>query len=209
MIDTYINLDASHKGFDNQLEKVGVNKLVLKNILKESQIKLVITSLSKYGETKKNLSNFESSNNLYPTLIVVDEKDFQNTIDLIKNPHIELISSKSKIEELGARIHALVGDADSEILEFKDLTINLKTYEAIAGNQLLDLTFMEYELLKFFVENQNTVWSREQLLAEVWGYDYFGGARTVDVHVRRLRAKLGDSRNDWVKTVHSVGYKFN
>jgi len=209
MIDTYINLDASHKGFDNQLEKVGVNKLVLKNVLKESQIKLVITSLSKYGETKKNLSNFESSNNLYPTLIVVDEKDFQNTIDLIKNPHIELISSKSKIEELGARIHALVGDAESEILEFKDLTINLKTYEAIAGTQLLDLTFMEYELLKFFVENQNTVWSREQLLAEVWGYDYFGGARTVDVHVRRLRAKLGDSRNDWVKTVHSVGYKFN
>jgi len=209
MIDTYINLDASHKGFDNQLEKVGVNKLVLKNVLKESQIKLVITSLSKYGETKKNLSNFESSNNLYPTLIVVDEKDFQNTIDLIKNPHIELISSKSKIEELGARIHALVGDAESEILEFKDLTINLKTYEAVAGTQLLDLTFMEYELLKFFVENQNTVWSREQLLAEVWGYDYFGGARTVDVHVRRLRAKLGDSRNDWVKTVHSVGYKFN
>ena len=209
MIDTYINLDAAHKGFDNQLEIVGVNKLVLKNVLKESQIKLVITSLSKYGETKKNLSNFESSNNLYPTLIVVDDKDFQNTVDLIKNPHIELISSKSKIEELGARIHALVGDAESEILEFKDLTINLKTYEAKAGTQLLDLTFMEYELLKFFVENQNTVWSREQLLAEVWGYDYFGGARTVDVHVRRLRAKLGDSRNDWVKTVHSVGYKFN
>jgi DNA-binding response OmpR family regulator len=209
MIDAYINLDTSHKGFDNQLVKVEVNKLVLKNVSKESQIKLVITSLSKYGETKKNLSNFESSNNLFPTLIVVDENDFQNTIDLIKNPHIELISSKSKIEELGARIHALVGDADSEILEFKDLTINLKTYEAIAGNQLLDLTFMEYELLKFFVENQNTVWTREQLLAEVWGYDYFGGARTVDVHVRRLRAKLGDSRNDWVKTVHSVGYKFN
>ena len=202
MIDTYINLDAAHKGFDNQLEKVGLNKLVLKNVLKESQIKLVITSLSKYGETKKNLSNFESSNNLYPTLIVVDDKDFQNTVDLIKNPHIELISSKSKIEELGARIHALVGDAESEILEFKDLTINLKTFEAKAGTQLLDLTFMEYELLKFFVENQNTVWSREQLLAEVWGYDYFGGARTVDVHVRRLRAKLGDSRNDWVKTVH-------
>ena len=209
MIDTYINLDAAHKGFDNQLEKVGLNKLVLKNVLKESQIKLVITSLSKYGETKKNLSNFESSNNLYPTLIVVDDKDFQNTVDLIKNPHIELISSKSKIEEIGARIHALVGDAASEILEFRDLTINLKTYEAVAGTQLLDLTFMEYELLKFFVENQNTVWSREQLLAEVWGYDYFGGARTVDVHVRRLRAKLGDSRNDWVKTVHSVGYKFN
>ena len=74
---------------------------------------------------------------------------------------------------------------------------------------MLDLTFMEYELLKFFVENQDNVWSREQLLEKVWGYDYFGGARTVDVHVRKLRAKLGDKRQDWIKTVHSVGYKFN
>ena len=85
----------------------------------------------------------------------------------------------------------------------------MKTYDAKAGATLLDLTFMEYELLKFFVENQDNVWSREQLLEKVWGYDYFGGARTVDVHVRRLRAKLGDERKDWIKTVHSVGYKFN
>ena len=209
MIDAYINLDNSHKVFNSQLKDVELNKVEIKNIINENQINLVITSLSKYGETKKNLSNFESSNNLYPTLIIVDDKDFEQAIDFIKNPHIELISSKSKLEELRARIHALVGDAKSEILEFKDLTINLKTYEATAGKQLLDLTFMEYELLRFFVENQNNVWSREQLLSEVWGYDYFGGARTVDVHVRRLRAKLGDSRKDWVKTVHSVGYKFN
>ena len=86
-------------------------------------------------------------------------------------------------------MHALVGDSESEMLEFKDLTINLKTYEAKAGEVLLDLTFMEYELLKFFIVNQDNVWSREQLLEKVWGYDYFGGARTVDVHVRRLRAK--------------------
>ena len=209
MIDAYINLDNPHKGFNSQLKDVELNKVEIKNIINENQINLVITSLSKYGETKKNLSNFESSNNLYPTLIIVDDNDFEQAIDFIKNPHIELISSKSKLEELRARIHALVGDAKSEILEFKDLTINLKTYEATAGKQLLDLTFMEYELLRFFVENQNNVWSREQLLSEVWGYDYFGGARTVDVHVRRLRAKLGDSRKDWIKTVHSVGYKFN
>ena len=209
MIDAYINIDNSHKGFNSQLKDVELNKVEIKNIINENQINLVITSLSKYGETKKNLSNFESSNNLYPTLIIVDDNDFEQAIDFIKIPHIELISSKSKLEEFRARIHALVGDAKSEILECKDLTINLKTYEATAGKQLLDLTFMEYELLRFFVENQNNVWSREQLLSEVWGYDYFGGARTVDVHVRRLRAKLGDSRKDWIKTVHSVGYKFN
>ena len=209
MIDSYINIDKSHMDFDEAFVKFGLNKLVLKNVTKSSQINLVVTSLSKYGETKKNLSDFESTNKSFPTLIIVNDADFEQTIDLIQNPLIELISNKSKVEEVGARIHALVGDGESEILEFKDLSINLKTYDAKAGDSLLDLTFMEYELLKFFVENQDNVWSREQLLEKVWGYDYFGGARTVDVHVRRLRAKLGDKRKDWIKTVHSVGYKFN
>ena len=209
MIDTYINIDKEHKNFEDLLESSGVKKLVIKNIQNPKQIQLVITSLSKYGETKKNLSDFESSTKPFPTLIIVNDIDFQQTIDLIQNPQIELISSSSKLEEVGARVHALVGDSESEILEFRDLSINLKTYEAKAGDTLLDLTFMEYELLKFFVVNQENVWSREQLLEKVWGYDYFGGARTVDVHVRRLRAKLGDKRNDWIKTVHSVGYKFN
>ncbi len=209
MIDSYINIDKSHKSFDKAFVNLGLNKLVLKNVTNSSQINLVVTSLSKYGETKKNLSDFESTNKSFPTLIIADDKDFEQSVDLIQNPLIELMSSSSNIEEVGARIHALVGDSQSEILEFKDLLINLKTYDAKAGSTLLDLTFMEYELLKFFVENQDNVWSREQLLEKVWGYDYFGGARTVDVHVRRLRAKLGDQRKDWIKTVHSVGYKFN
>jgi len=209
MIDTYINIDKVHKGFEKFLKSSDIRKLNLKNIESPKQINLVVTSLSKYGETKKNLSDLESSNKPFPTLIIVDDVDFEQTVDLIQNPQIELISSSSKLEEVGARVHALVGDSESEILEFKDLSINLKTYEAKTGEALLDLTFMEYELLKFFVVNQENVWSREQLLEKVWGYDYFGGARTVDVHVRRLRAKLGDKRNDWIKTVHSVGYKFN
>ena len=209
MIDTYINIEKAHKKLDQHLKDVGVNKLVLKNIQSPKQIKLVVTSLGKYGDTKKNLSDLESANKPFPTLIVVNEDEFSQTVDLIQNPQIELVSSNSKLEEVSARVHALVGDGESEILEFKDLTINLKTYEAKAGDVLLDLTFMEYELLKFFVENQESVWSREDLLEKVWGYDYFCGARTVDVHVRRLRAKLGDVRNDWIKTVHSVGYKFN
>ena len=209
MIDTYINIDKEHKNFEDLLKSFGVKKLVIKNIQTPKQIHLVVTSLSKYGETKKNLSDLESSTKPFPTLIIVNDVDFEQTVDLIQNPQIELISSNSKLEEVGARVHALVGDGESEILEFKDLSINLKTYEALAGDVLLDLTFMEYELLKFFVVNQENVWSREQLLEKVWGYDYFGGARTVDVHVRRLRAKLGDQRNDWIKTVHSVGYKFN
>ena len=209
MIDTYINIEKAHKEFDQHLKGVGLNKLVLKDIQSPKQIKLVVTSLGKYGDTKKNLSDLESANKPFPTLIVVNEDEFSQTVDLIQNPQIELISSSSKLEEVAARVHALVGDGESEILEFKDLTINLKTYEAKAGEVLLDLTFMEYELLKFFVENQENVWSREDLLEKVWGYDYFGGARTVDVHVRRLRKSLNaGNQKDYIRTVRSAGYSF-
>ena len=209
MISAYINLDKNHANFLQVFKDAGITKVTLKSIQKQNEIDIALTSLSKYGETKKSLSDIESASKPIPELIICDEDSFSQTVDLIKNPRIEIISSKSKLEEVSARIHSLLGDTNSEKIEFKDLIINLKTYEAKAGDSLLDLTFMEYELLKFFIENQENVWSREQLLEEVWGYDYFGGARTVDVHVRRIRAKLGDNRSEWIKTVHSVGYKFN
>jgi len=209
MIHAYINIDKKDSGFSQYFKIIGINKLALKDTHNNKKIDIVITSFVKYGETKKNLSDFESSNRPAPTLVIVDETNFNQTVDLIKNLNIEIISNKSSVDEFGARVHALIGDSVSEVLAFNDLVMNLKTYDAKVNGVLLDLTFMEYELLKYFVENQENVWSREKLLEKVWGYDYFGGARTVDVHVRRLRAKLGDSRAAWIKTVHSVGYKFN
>jgi len=209
MIKAYINLDKNHASFLQVFKDAEIKKVSLKNIKKQNEIDIALTSLSKYGETKKNLSDLESASKPVPELIVCEDESFDQTVDLIKNPRIEIISSKSGLIEVIARIQSLLGDTNSEKMEFKDLVINLKTYEAKAGEVLLDLTFMEYELLKFFIENQENVWSREQLLEKVWGYDYFGGARTVDVHVRRLRAKLGENRSEWIKTVHSVGYKFN
>ena len=209
MVNGYINLDKEHSDFMSTLKKIGIKKIKLDKVEKQNQVDIVITSLSKYGETKKDLSNIESSSNPIPSLIVVNNKEFDQTVDLIKNKKIEIISNKSLLGEINARIDSLLGDSNSEKLEFKDLVINLKTYEAKVDNVLLDLTFMEYELLKFFIENQENVWSREDILEKVWGYDYFGGARTVDVHVRILRSKLGEKRSHWIKTVHSVGYKFN
>ena len=209
MIKAYINLDKNHASFLQLFKDAEIKKISLKSIKNKNEIDIALTSLSKYGETKKNLSDLESASKPVPELIVCEDETFDQTVDLIKNPRIEIISSNSGLIEVIARIQSLLGDTNSEKMEFKDLVINLKTYEAKAGEVLLDLTFMEYELLKFFIENQENVWSREQLLEKVWGYDYFGGARTVDVHVRRLRAKLGENRSEWIKTVHSVGYKFN
>jgi DNA-binding response OmpR family regulator len=95
-----------------------------------------------------------------------------------------------------------------EIVEYGDLMLNLETYQAGIGGHPLDLTYMEYELLKFLAQHPGKVFTRETLLSRVWGYEYYGGARTVDVHVRRLRAKLGEEHAGLIQTVRSVGYRF-
>jgi two-component system, OmpR family, alkaline phosphatase synthesis response regulator PhoP len=121
----------------------------------------------------------------------------------------DLISTPPDPAELGLRIRRLRKMAgNDELLAFQDLELNPLTYQATLAGMALDLTYMEYELLRYFIEHQGRVWTREQLLSKVWGYDYFGGARTVDVHVRRLRAKLGEERAGWITTVRSVGYRF-
>ena len=95
-----------------------------------------------------------------------------------------------------------------DLIEHEGLVLNLETYQAAIGGEPLNLTFMEYELLKFLATHPGKVFTRETLLSRVWGYDYYGGARTVDVHVRRLRAKLGEEHASLITTVRSVGYRF-
>ena len=95
-----------------------------------------------------------------------------------------------------------------ELIEYGELVLNIETYQAAISGRPLDLTYMEYELLKFLASHPGKVFTRETLLSRVWGYDYFGGARTVDVHVRRLRAKLGEEHANLIQTVRSVGYSF-
>ena len=95
-----------------------------------------------------------------------------------------------------------------ELVEYAELALNLETYQAAVAGKPLDLTYMEYELLKFLVSHPGKVFTRETLLSRVWGYEYYGGARTVDVHIRRLRAKLGEEHANLIQTVRSVGYRF-
>lgn len=114
--------------------------------------------------------------------------------------------------ELEARLrHLLATDIDlhrADLVEYAELTLNLETYQASIAGRPLDMTYMEYELLKFLAQNPGKVFTREMLLSRVWGYEYYGGARTVDVHVRRLRAKLGEEYANLIQTVRSVGYRF-
>lgn len=105
---------------------------------------------------------------------------------------------------------ALSGDDDpgSGQITAGVLVIDETTYSARVGGRLLDLTYKEFELIKHLAQHPGRVFTRAQLLQEVWGYDYFGGTRTVDVHVRRLRAKLGLEHEVLIGTVRNVGYRF-
>jgi DNA-binding response OmpR family regulator len=114
--------------------------------------------------------------------------------------------------ELEARMRHLLwkggGGVKPDVVEYSELALNVETYQASIQGRPLDLTYMEYELLKFLASHPGKVFTRETLLSRVWGYEYYGGARTVDVHVRRLRAKLGEEHANLIQTVRSVGYRF-
>jgi DNA-binding response OmpR family regulator len=125
----------------------------------------------------------------------------------------ELIVLPIRPGELRARIararRRLKGVTDDDAVRVGTLEINLATYQVSVSGRPIDFTYMEYELLKFLATHPGRVFSREALLSRVWGFDYYGGARTVDVHVRRVRAKLGSEHAGRIKTVRSVGYRFD
>jgi DNA-binding response OmpR family regulator len=116
--------------------------------------------------------------------------------------------------EVEARLRLAIGRRTQSASQVPDeinsggLVVNESTYSARIHGRSLDLTFKEFELLKFLAQHPGRVFTRAQLLQEVWGYDYFGGTRTVDVHVRRLRAKLGAENEALIGTVRNVGYRF-
>ena len=114
--------------------------------------------------------------------------------------------------EIDARIRLVVGRAQANKTEGQihasGVVIDEASYSAKVNGHPLDLTYKEFELLRFLAQHPGRVFTRDQLLSEVWGYDYFGGTRTVDVHIRRLRAKLGDLES-LIGTVRNVGYRFS
>jgi DNA-binding response OmpR family regulator len=124
----------------------------------------------------------------------------------------DIILNSAGPAEVEARIRLAIAKyravKDIDTIHASGVVIDESSYSAKVHGKPLDLTYKEFELLKFLAQHPGRVFSRDQLLSEVWGYDYFGGSRTVDVHIRRLRAKLGDLEG-LISTVRNVGYRFN
>jgi len=142
-------------------------------------------------------------------LVLADQLDALRLRDDLYDDFCILPSTPAEIAaRLGHLLWRAGHGAGPEVLVHGPLVVNLETYQAAVAGRVLDLTYMEYELLRFLVASPGKVFTRETILNRVWGYEYYGGARTVDVHVRRLRAKLGEEHAHLIQTVRSVGYRF-
>ncbi len=122
----------------------------------------------------------------------------------------EFVYPGAPAAELRVRLAMLrrrAGTGDGTTIRLGPLSLDTEAYRVTANGRPLDLTFKEFELLRFLASHPGRVYTRPALLREVWGYDFYGGTRTVDVHVRRLRAKLGPEHEQLIETVRSVGYR--
>ncbi|HHU72922.1 MAG TPA: response regulator transcription factor [Clostridiales bacterium] len=124
----------------------------------------------------------------------------------------DYITKPFGVLELAARIRSLLRrstkDDKDDVIKMKSLEINPKAREVRVDNNIVELTFKEYELFMYLFENNSRVVSRDELLNQIWGYEYDGESRTVDIHIRTLRQKLGDIGTTYIKTIRSVGYRF-
>jgi DNA-binding response OmpR family regulator len=141
-------------------------------------------------------------------LIALSSRDKLNGLDSRID---DFVVKPYEVNEITVRIKRILkqkGSMDSEdIIRCGDLIIDLTKYEVSLGNKLILLTFREYQLLKFLASNKGKVFTRESLLNKVWGWDYYGGDRTVDVHIRRLRSKIEDPTHTFIDTVRNIGYR--
>lgn len=163
------------------------------------------------GSALPSLSEVEAvaDRRMCPILLIVDEKDL-DTLKLPSSAPRDFVVHGASASECAARLRRLLREDDrsghADVIIVEDMRINLATYQVTVADEPIDFTYLEYALLAFLVKHAGHVYSRDALLQHVWGFDYYGGSRTVDVHVRRVRAKLGPELAQRLETVRGVGY---
>jgi DNA-binding response OmpR family regulator len=202
-----------------------------RRVLDGLDVTVKATSIAQMGRTMSDHSDYD--------LLIVDSQDVRAAIVevganrpedargllLVVSPddlagfrlpawaHSDFIMRDACAEECEARVRLILwpGNESSsdDLVTFDNMTLNLATYQVTVGGEPIDFTYLEYALLAFLVTHPDRTYSRDALLKRVWGFDYYGGTRTVDVHVRRVRAKLGPDLAQHLETVRGVGYLWN
>lgn len=171
---------------------------------------VVIVDLASLDAAQVRLLIDHCRNLKLPVLAVVPQK-LINEYDPSLNPD-EFILSPINEGELLARVKQAIyrvnGPSGQQVLRVGELVIDLERYDVMMSGRRISLTYKEFQLLVLLASNPGRVYTREVLLSQVWGYDYLGGTRTVDVHIRRLRSKIEDPDHSFVETIWNVGYRF-
>ena len=159
----------------------------------------------------QNINRAIIEENKKPTIALISNQELNNSqfnLDLIDDFIIEPLNIKELSLRITRLLHKTIKAHSKDTIRCGDLIIDTAKYEVYVGDIPVNLTFTEYELLNFLVANKGCALTRETLLNKVWGYDYFGGDRTVDVHIKRLRSKIEDTNHTFIETIRHIGYKF-
>tara|TARA_B110001454_G_scaffold36833_2_gene36347 strand:+ start:2698 stop:3483 length:786 start_codon:yes stop_codon:yes gene_type:complete len=206
-ITYHINKEQSHPLLSHEEEKDSIINVEMEDL---SIINLPYT----YSKEYSNL--IETS--IIKILSIENFTIYESYLSNNKNNNDQIISIPTNTNDLAMRIQIANKNLklikknisqSEKIIVYKNLKIDTEKYLVTLENKKIDLTFKELELLKVLASNPGRVFSRENLLKNIWDYDYYGGTRTVDVHVRRLRRKIEDHKNNFIETIWNVGYKFN
>ena len=169
---------------------------------------LVVDAEANPEHAHRLLRLLAASGTLVPTVVVVARADLERFA--WAEVADDFVHSGTAAGELRVRLAMLArrtGGAGDATVRLGPLSMNTETYQVMVAGRVLDLTYKEFELLRFLIQRPSRVFTRTELLSEVWGYNFYGGTRTVDVHVRRLRAKLGPEHEGLIQTVRGVGYR--
>ncbi|MEO8424124.1 MAG: winged helix-turn-helix domain-containing protein [Actinomycetota bacterium] len=192
--------------FDLKVESLSVG--ALDHVRELEPAAMLVDAGENPGQAWSVLQAIQASQLRIPTLAIVERDGVERypwheVVD-------EFVYPGAPPAEIGLRVAMLrrrAGASDESTIRLGALAIDTESYRVTAQGRPLDLTFKEFELLRFLASRAGRVFTRPALLREVWGYDFYGGTRTVDVHVRRLRAKLGPEHEHLIQTVRSVGYR--
>jgi len=161
------------------------------------------------SETGQMIKKIKQSTSL-PLIVIVPREEISNMRSIQEAD--DFISDPYNFGELVVRMNRLLNRdrriRSSDLITSDSLVIDLTRCEVTINENIIELTFKEYELLRLMAVNRGRVFTRETLLNRIWGYDYYGGARTVDTHIRRLRSKTENAQNSFIETVRNVGYRF-
>ena len=209
-----LKFNLEKNGYIVYMANDGLNGLKL---AREKQVDLILLDLMLPGMDGFEVCKEIRSDNIISNVPIIMLTAKSEEIDKILGLELgadDYITKPFSIRELSARIKALLRRSnvkyDNEILRFGNITLNLQTREVLKHGKKLDFTLKEFEVLKLLIQNKGKILTREILLDKIWGYEYVGETRTVDVHIRHIRKKIeeDDKKPIYIQTIRGVGYKF-